>query len=318
MEFWEVTKERAQVTRPVWRDLTPDLKVTKLGHSDLQDLIAQFEPLVQARTVAQDVVDEANRAIQRSLQVMKVLGTKVPAIVEGLLDEDAVLMKEVQALYGATPRTEATILQRGRDLYPVWLRANAALAALTPAQAPIKRVIAGVEYTALSLKDLLDGFTELGKALSDEEKVLNEKKSDLRKLDRSVDQLNKRWYKVAKASTDRGTDLFEALKSIPTEPRTPAPKIIEIDTVTQGGEGGLQVVVTFVPGGGKHATTKRVKWQVVGVDTDFIHSAPWHASGQALGPFAPGQVVKIITEVANSVGSRTTAPRTMTLGPPIA
>ncbi|HEY0551345.1 MAG TPA: hypothetical protein VGF13_17200 [Verrucomicrobiae bacterium] len=317
MEFWEITKERAQVTRPVWQQFTPDLKVAKLGFADLDGLIAQFEPLVQAREAAQDDVDEANRAIQRSLQVMKVLGTKVPAIIEGLLDEDAVLMQEVQSLYGATPRTEATILERGRALYPLWLLANTTLAAMVPAQAPIKRMIAGVEYTAQSLKDLLVGYTDLVKALSDRETVLNEKKADLRKLDRSVDQLNKRWYKVAKASTDEGTDLFEALQTIPTEPRTPAPVAIEIATVTQGGADGLQVVVTYEPDGGQHATTKLVQWQVVGTDEGFLHSAPWAVNGNVLGPFAQGAEVKIITEVSNSVGTRTSAPRTMTLGPPI-
>lgn len=72
-----------------------------------------------------------------------------------------------------------------------------------------------------------------------------------------------------------------------------------------------------VPGGGAHTTTKRVKWQVVGVDADFTHSAPLDPSGNALGPFTVGQIVKIITEVSNSVGTRTTAPRISVIGEPV-
>jgi len=37
----------------------------------------------------------------------------------------------------------------------------------------------------------------------------------------------------------------------------------------------------------------------------------------ALGPFTVGQVVTIITEVSNSVATRTTAPRTITIGVPV-
>ena len=107
---------------------------------------------------------------------------------------------------------------------------------------------------------------------------------------------------------------YEALGSIPTEGGTPAPDPIEINTVTQGGEGGLQ---DYVPGGGAHATTKLLKWMVVGVDADFTNSVELEAGGNAVGPFVEGQVVKVITEATNSSGSRTSAERTITLEPPI-
>ena len=41
------------------------------------------------------------------------------------------------------------------------------------------------------------------------------------------------------------------------------------------------------------------------------------ASGNALGPFPEGKVVKVRTLVSNSAGSRTTAPRTITIAAPI-
>ncbi|HEV7406745.1 MAG TPA: hypothetical protein VGO11_27595 [Chthoniobacteraceae bacterium] len=157
-------------------------------------------------------------------------------------------------------------------------------------------------------------------------KTLQTKDSDLeaareafRAHDRQADQLNKRWYKVVKESHDPGDPVHEALSGIPTEPGTPAPDPIEIETVAQGGEGGLQVLVQYVPDGGDHATTKEVQWQIAGVDPadTYPHTAPLDASGNALGPFVVGKTVKIRTAVSNSSGTRTTAPRTITVATPI-
>ena len=311
MEYWEVTKNRAQLTRSAWEQHVPALKIGTDGFAELETLIGQFEPLVQERTAAQDEKDAAFRAIQGALLKLKVLGTKIPAIIDGQLSENEGLMKDLNDLYSTKPATEATILKRARMLYPVWVRANMALAALTPAQPPITRVIQGVSYTAALLKSLLDGYTDLIATNNNKQETLDVKRTALRALDRTVDQLSKRWYKVVKASYDPGTPEYEALANIPTEPSTPLPETVEIDTITQGGEEGRQALVAYVPGGGDHATTKKIKWQVVGVDAGFTNEAPLDASGNALGPFPVGTVIKIITEVTNSAGTRTTAPRTI-------
>ena len=140
MEYWEITKARAQQTLPVWIQYLPALKIGTLGTADLNTLIAGFEPLVQARTLAQDNYDAAFRAGQDALLRMKVLGTKVPALIEGHLDENEGIMKDVNDLYANSPRAEGSILKRLRELLPVWTRANAALAALSPAQPPIVQI----------------------------------------------------------------------------------------------------------------------------------------------------------------------------------
>ncbi len=316
MEYWEETKNRAQLTRAAWEQHLPALKIGADGFAELEGYIGQFEPLMQERTAAQDVKDAAFRAIQGALLKLKVLGTKIPAIIDGHLSENDGLMKDLNDLYGTKPATEASILKRARMLYPVWVRANTALTALTPPQPAITRVIQGVSYTAALLKGLLDGYTDLIAANNDKEELLDAKRTALRTLDRTVDQLNKRWYKVVKASYDPGSPEYEALSGIPTEPGTPAPETVEIDTVTQGGEEGRQVLVNYVPGGGDHATTKKIKWKLAGEPT-FTNEAALDASGNALGPFAVGAVVVIITEVSNSTGTRTTAPRTITLEEPI-
>lgn len=316
MEYWEVTKERAQISHPIWVTYLATLKIGTLGHADLLTLIDGYEPLAQARATAQDAFDEGERGVARSLLVMKILGVKVPAMIDAQLSENDSIMGDVNDVQAISARSEPSILKRARMLHPVWVAANTALAALTPAQPPIKRVIAGTEFTAALLKAELDGFTDVVKTMRDEERVLNVKRADLRTHDRATDQLIKRWYKNAKALAEPGSDLATALQDVPTETGTPAPDTIEIATVTQGGVNGLQVLVAYVPGGGDHATTRLVKWQV-DAETDFPHSAPLDASGNALGPFAEGQVVKIITQVSNSSGTRTVAPRTITIEAPI-
>jgi len=317
MEYWEITKSRAQETLPIWTQYLPALKVTGLGTMELADLIDGFEPLVQARTEAQDSYDARFRAVQDALLRMKVLGTRVPAIIEAQLGENAGIMKDVDDLFATSPRTESSILKRLRMLLPVWARANAALAATTPAQDPITRALGGVAYTAATAKTLLEGYTALVNELEETQSLLDRARMELRAHDRAVDQLNKRWYKAVKASYDPGSEVYQALNSITTEPGTPVPESIEINTLLQGGESGLQVLAAYVPGGGAHATTKLIKWQIVGVDPGFTHSAPLDASGNTLGPFTQGQTVRVITEVSNSVGTRTTAPRTILIGPPV-
>jgi hypothetical protein len=316
MEPWEITKERAQITLPIWETHTPTLTIGELESSDLETMIDGYEPLVQARTDAQDVFDAANRAVAKSLSIMKTLSLRVPAIIEAQLSENEGIMDDVDDVQKVIPRSEPTILKRARILYPVWVRANAALAALETPQPPIKRVIAGVEYTAALLKGQLDGFTNLVKTMRDKKSDLKGAKLDLAKHDKAVDQLIKRWYKNAKASAEVGSDLEAALEDVPTEEGTPAPEVIEIDAVTQGGEGGLEVLVTYVAGGGAHATTKLVRWRV-GAGTDYPNSEALEAGGNALEPFTVGRVVTIITAVTNSTGTRTVAPRTITIETPI-
>lgn len=317
MEYWEVTKSRAIETLPVWSAHLDTLKIGTLGHVELEGLIDGFEALVQARTAAQDEYDGAFRTAQDALLRMKVLGTKVPAIIEGHLEENRLIMKDLNDLYPTQPRAEDSILKRLHMLLPVWVRANTAMAALSPTQPPIVRVVGGVSYTAAAAKALIEGYTELLKITKGKQEALDATRETLRAHDRACDQLNKRFYKVARAQSDPDSPLANALDGITTEPGTPAPETIEIATVTQGGEGGLQALLAFVLGGGDHATTKVVKWKVEGVDADYTHSVPLDASGNALGPFAVGQVVTIITEVSNSSGTRTTAPRTITIQTPV-
>lgn len=317
MQYWEITKDRAQKSLTVWVQYAPTLKIGTQGTVELEALIAQYEPLVQTRALKQDNADAAYRTQLGVLQKLKLLGTKVPALIEGHLSENVLMMKDLKDVYQINPRTEGSVLERARALYPVWIRANAALAAMSSPQPPITRQLQGAEQKVVDFKALLDSYTTKVQDTSDTEGLLKATKQALTELDDKTDKLIKAWYKVMKASYDPGSAEYEALSSIPTEGGTPAPDTIEINTVLQGGEDGLHVVVDYLPGGGGHATTKLIKWMVVGVDVDFTHSVPLTAAGDALGPFTAGQVVKLMTEVSNSSGTRTSAVRTITIEPPI-
>ena len=317
MEYWEITLDRSQKTLPVWNQYLADLNIGTQGPDALEALIDGFEPLVQARVAAQDVADAAFRDVQASLLKMKILGTAVTSLIGGHLDDNEGIIKDVAEVSGVGPRSEATILKRARMLYPVWVRANAAMVALTPTQPPIARAIQGVPHTVAMLKALVDGYVDLIKVLGDKEELLDVARGALRAHDQLADRLNKRWYKTVKKGMELTPELESALENIPTEPSTPAPEPIEIATVTQGGENGLQALLAYVIGGGANATGKKVRFGVAGVDTGTPHEVPLDPSGNALGPFPVGTVLTILTEVSNSAGTRTSAPRTITIGEPI-
>lgn len=317
MEYWEITKERAQATLPVWQQHIPTFKVGNSTATDLDTLINQFEPTAQARTAAQDTYDDKVRTARTALLVMKILGTKVAQIIDAQLTDNAAIQKDLQDVFRSVPRTESGILGRIRALIPVWERANTVLAALDPPGAAITRPVQGVAQTVVMAKGLLDGYTAMIKAVKDKEELLDTARGALRTLDRQTAVLNYTWYQAVKASYDPGDAVYEALSGIPVPGDTPLPEAIDIDALTQGGEDGLHVLVSYEAGGGAHATTKVVEYQVEGVDADFGHTTPLDASGNALGPFTVGQVVKVRTKGSNSSGATTSAVRTITIEEPL-
>ena len=52
---------------------------------------------------------------------------------------------------------------------------------------------------------------------------------------------------------------------------------------------------------------------VVGVDASFTHTVSADPSGNALGPFTVGQIVKLRTRVTNGNGTTTSSTRTLTM-----
>ena len=103
MEYWEITKDRAEKTLPVWQQYIATVKINGKLPADLDTLIGGFMPLVTARVTAQDNQDTAFRAVQSALLVMKTLGLRVAGMIESQLDEDVKLMDKLEKLRRVAP-----------------------------------------------------------------------------------------------------------------------------------------------------------------------------------------------------------------------
>ena len=114
-------------------------------------------------------------------------------------------------------------------------------------------------------------------------------------------------------SLDPGSPEEAALASIPTTSTSQLPETLGIKFFSQGGTGGLQLLIQYEPYDLEEGDTATLEWMVVDTDTGFTHSVPFDASGNALGPFAVGQTVRIRTSVTNTHGTRTGGVRQLTL-----
>ena len=66
-------------------------------------------------------------------------------------------------------------------------------------------------------------------------------------------------------------------------------------------------------GSGHDATSRRLEWQVVGVDPGFDHDTALIPGGQTLTGFAPNQTVNLRPRVGNPAGHTEGAVKTVTV-----
>jgi hypothetical protein len=121
------------------------------------------------------------------------------------------------------------------------------------------------------------------------------------------------WYEVATLLFKEGTAIGDMIRgTIPTSPSTPEPTPLEIATATPGAGGS--VAVTYVTGGGAHATATMLQWKVAGVDADFGHDTPVNSAGQTVAPGgAVGATVELRVRTTNSSGTTFSAVKPVTL-----
>jgi saccharopine dehydrogenase-like NADP-dependent oxidoreductase len=68
------------------------------------------------------------------------------------------------------------------------------------------------------------------------------------------------------------------------------------------------VVLTYVAGGGDHATSFKLLWKIETVDADFIHEAVLNLQGQTVTvPNAAGKTVSFKARATNSTASTDSA-----------
>ena len=121
------------------------------------------------------------------------------------------------------------------------------------------------------------------------------------------------WYEAATTVCPAGTPEGDLIRSdVPTTYTPPSnpPTAIEIAQATA--QAGGKIALTYVPGGGHDATSRRLEWQVVGTDPGFEHDTALKPAGQTLTGFAPSQTVNLRPRVGNPAGHTAGAVKTVT------
>lgn len=269
-----------------------------------------LDRLAQQRDHALAGYDSANNAERRGLLALQHLVLTLPKVVEAELDdhvhEESALIDLLGPVYAIKPRTTEAALSRGRKLASALERIDAYLAGLQPPRAGIVNDAQGLA----ELNAAMEAQTALAQALAHGSARINQARVALREAAVALDRLNKRFYARLQAQARANPALARAMAQIDTGvPNLPA--TLSIKEVLQGGEDNLHVLVAYDPAGLDAKADSTLEWQIAGVDPDFGRTARVDPSGNAIGPFSAGQLVKLRTRVRNGNGSATSAVRSL-------
>lgn len=304
-EFWEATHIRGQQTVAVWNAFAPAFTVSTVTRAAHAADVALLLTHVNDRDVQQDAFDDADAQARQNRAFIRDVTVRGPELIDANLDEGDLLKGEVKNVTAVEGRTEEGNLERARKLISLWTRVNAARAALVP---PLPELKLG-SITVAQLQAAVTNHPTLSQAVKDQDAGLSAKKSQLRQTEARVDKNNKRWYAAWAVNFVPGTPEHDALSQVDTEPGTNPPSALEIAAVVAN---GLNADLTYVAGGGRHATSLRLLYKVNGVDADFAHPTSAILAGQTAGPFAAGQTVDFKTVAENSVGTTESAVKSVT------
>ena len=239
----------------------------------------------------------------------------MPRAIEGDLNDEipaeSALLDLLSPVYAISPTTTELALQRGQKLVAALVKVNAYLAALTP---PRPAITSGGKGIA-QLTAALTAQPALEQAVEDRAADVTSARTALRVAATAVDRLNKRFYSRLQAEARTSAALAGALNQITTESAN-LPGTLGLRSVLQGGTDHLHILLSYDNGSYDGTATNTVEYMVVGVDTDFTRHVPVDPSGNALGPFAVGQTVKLRTRVRNANGTTTGSVRTLNLAAP--
>jgi len=301
-ESWEYGYHRGQQTNGVCITFAPNFmwgEVTLAGH--MAD-VTGLQTKANERDVQQDAVDVARLLRDANLRSMEDLCIRFPRKLEGELTPNDPLHKEIGDLRDINPDSPDNTAARARRTISLWKRINAMRAAQVP---PVAAFQVGASVVG-DLETALNNQNTLLQNVENERGKLTQKREALRLLAVKVDENNKRWYAAWEGEFPAGSPERNALSQINTGSQTPLPDALEINTaVVQPPD---QVVLTYVAGGGDHATSFKLKWKIETVDTDFVHEAVLNLVGQTVTiANAAGKTVSFIAVATNSTGSTNSA-----------
>ncbi len=307
-EYWEEIYHRGQQSIGVWNTFMPGFvfgEVTLASHTtDVNGL----QTKANERDVQQDALDVARLSRDANLRFMEDLCVRFPRKLEGDLAATDPLHAEIADLRDIVPDTSDKIVQRTRRTVSLWNRINAQRAAAVP---PLAAFQVGTAVVA-QLDTALTHQNTLMQNVENERGKHTQKSEALRTLATKVDVNNKRWFAAWEGEFAAGSPERAALSQIDTGGQTPAPEALEINTaVAQPPD---QVAVTYVPDGGDHATSFKLKWKIETVDADFTHEAVLNLLGQTVTVAgAAGKTVSFKAVATNSTGNTDSAVKTVVM-----
>ncbi len=302
-EYWEITHTRGIATQAVWTD-QPDFALNKLSKTQHSALVDAMPSLAQERANKESDLTGIIAGRHDTFELVTSLDVRVPGVLGGTLDDEDDLQEQFDHIYAIDPgASQESALRRARLVLPLWQKVDAARAALTPAEPPIKLKVvvngASVSWGAADFEHLIDQAENVQKAEAAAQHEVTAAKAALRAADHKLDRANKRWYKAWMKAFPPGTPEGDAAKAqIPTELNTVAdPEALEITLLTP--QANHTILVAFNPDGGAHATTRELLYRLAG-EPEFGHTAPITGTSMVAGPFAAGALVTFRTRVANS------------------
>ncbi len=312
MEYYQAIQSRAAQTAAVINQAIPALAIGGVTAADLITQSENLNSLAQARDHALADYDVANNAENQGFLAISALSLSLPKAAEGDLDDaddtESDLLDLLSPAYAIKPRTTANALERGKKVVSALTKFNAYLAAKTPPLPPVTSGGKGIAQltAAMSAQPLLEQTVE------DRAADVSSARTDLRVAATALDRLNKRFYSKLQSEARDNAALAAALGQIETESAN-LPGTLGIRNLLQGGTNNLHILLSYDNGSYDGSATNTVEWMVSGTENDFTHSVPADPSGNALGPFAMGQTIKLRTRVSNANGTTTSSIRTLTL-----
>jgi hypothetical protein len=310
--YWNKVNHRATATLVVWKNHFPSIV---LGNVTADEFVARnmaLPDLAQALANTTQRLDEARQARDDAAARLLLAVRRLPSVIEGSVDASAELFGDLAKVSGMQPTSFARMVARGRALAPVWAAANAWRAAQNPPRPPIE----AAGFTQATFLAALDGFGALEQAVANAEKTESGARETLRTASRDLEQLCIRFLKAAWGLAGAGSEAEASLATIPTLTRTGQPGTLRLGTLSQGGAAGLQVLVAWpkwrAPGEGEVAT---LEYRRLDLDGEWS-TQPCAPEGNALGPFAAGETVRVRTRMTNSNGTRCGRPKDFTLTAP--
>lgn len=305
-EFWEAVHIRGQQSIGVWGTFLPAFQVGSVTLALHTADVALILTHVNERDVQQDSVDDAIAARNLNFDFIHDIVVRTPQLIDATLDDADSLNNDLDDLFNVDPDRQHGCMERARRLISLWNRVNTKRAAMVPA---LPALTLGAT-TVANLQTALTNHPGLMQTVENERSELSQKKSQLQATSRRTDRNNKRWYAAWGNNFAEGSPENNALSQVDTEEGTNPPTALEIDTLTQT---GLSVAVAYVAGGGHHATSLILLYQIVGTDPDFGHATPVVLAGQTIGPFTAGATINVKTRGTNSAGATESAVQTITL-----